>query len=162
MQLKQQGEHQLNRMVTRSLQDSEGWKMTGAAYAFSRDTDTDTQWQQMLDSYCEYEQRHKRLLQWRALGFAILIYSLCVLIFLAGAAPHYHSYWLLAAISGMLAALPLTLYSQFALRRTMRLRKHLSRELYAAGLRIDEEHRLLTNSPHPRLVAKTGKMADEL
>lgn len=136
--------------------------MTGSAYACSHDKNSDTRWQQLLISYCEYEQRHKRLMQWRALGFAILIYSVCILVFLAGATPHYHSYWFLAAIAGFFAALPLTVYCQFALRRTRRLRKNLSRELYYAGLRIDEDYQLLTNSVYPRLVARTGKVAGEL
>jgi len=34
--------------------------------------------------------------------------------------------------------------------------------LYSAGLRIDEEHQLLTNSAYPRLIARTGMMAGEL
>lgn len=162
MQLKPQGNRLQNRMVTKQLQDSEGWNMTGTAYAYAQETNLDTRWQQLLDSYCEYEQRHKRLLQWRALGFAILIYSVFLLFFLTSAASHFHSYWLTAAIAGFFTALPLTLYCQLALRRIMRLRRNLSRELYSAGLRIDEEYQLLTNSAYPRLVARTGNMAVEL
>lgn len=132
--------------------------MTGTTDTCADNTVHDTQWQQLLDSYCSYEQRHKRLLQWRALSYAILIYSAGILFFLLGAASHYQSYWFIGAISGIVVTLPLTLCCQLALRRIGHNRNHISRELFIAGLRIDENHRLLTNTAHPRLVAKPSRL----
>ncbi len=115
--------------------------------------------QQILDSYCEYEHRHKRLLRWRALGYSILIYSAAELLFLLSASPNYHIYWYLAALSGIGMSLPLTLLCQLALRKIVRDRNNLSRQLFSAGLRIDEDYQLLTNTTHPRLMAKNSRMA---
>lgn len=135
--------------------------MTGTTDTCTVNTNHDTRWQQLLDSYCSYEQRHKRLLQWRALSYAILIYSLGIFVFLPGAASHYQSYWLIGAFSGIVIALPLTLCCQLALRKIGRNRNHISHELFTAGLRIDEDYQLLTNTAHPRLVAKPSRLGGD-
>lgn len=136
--------------------------MTGTAEICTDNTVPDARWQQLLDSYCGYEKRRQRLLQWRALSFAILISSAGILVFLLGAASHYQSYWLVGGISGMVFALPLTLCCQLALRKVGRNRKHLSHELFIAGLRIDDNYQLLTNTAHPRLVAKPSRLGGDL
>lgn len=133
--------------------------MTGITSTCLQHADSENQWQQLLDTYCDYEQRHKRLLQWRALGYALLFSSAAVLVFLLGSASHYHSYWLVAAVIGVVLALPLTFHCQLALGKVERRRRNISRKLFDAGLRVDEDYHLLTNTAHPKLVAKTGRIA---
>lgn len=136
--------------------------MTATANFCSDDTPPPRrlQLQHLLDSHCEYEQRYRRLLQWRALGYAIMIYSVAKLVFLLSSSSGYHLYWYVAALIGIGMTLPVTLLCQLALRKIARERKELARELFSAGLRIDADYRLLTNTAHPRLVATSSRMAD--
>ena len=116
-------------------------------------------WQRVLDNYCEYEHRHKRLLRWRALGYSILICSAAELIFLLSESSSYPIYRYAAALTGIGMALPLTLLCQLTLHKIVQERNNLSRELFSGGLRIDEDYQLLTNTAHPKLVAKNSRMA---
>lgn len=128
-------------------------EMTGRVHVWGNGTNSDPHWQHLLESYCYYEENHHRLVKWRAVVYVVLVYSVVNFLFLLDSSSHSHNAWFVACLIGIAIAIPLAIYCQLGLYKVMKQRQRLSREMFNAGLRVDEEQRLVTNTIRPKVVA---------
>ncbi|MFU8837188.1 MAG: hypothetical protein ACNA75_02710 [Thiohalomonadaceae bacterium] len=113
-------------------------------------------WQTLLQQYCDCQKAQRRLLQFRALSHGVLLFSIALLLFLLDANAQYYGELLFIAMLGMLLSLPLALYSQWALGKAIRQHKQIAQAMFSAGLRVDDDKQLVTNTAHAKLIARLG------
>lgn len=128
-------------------------ELTGSVQGWREDADSDSRWQYLLDSYCYYENRYKSFIKWRALAYVILVYSVVNLIYLLDSSSHFHNAWFVGSLFGIAITTPTIIYFHIIVRKVKRRRKALSREMFYAGFRVDDEQRLVTDNAHPKVVA---------
>lgn len=116
----------------------------------------ENRWQTLLQQYCDCQNGQRRLLQFRALSHGVLLFSIALLLFLLDANAQYYGELLFIAMLGMVISLPLALYSQWALRKIIRQHKQIAQAMFSAGLRVDDDKQLVTNTAHAKLIARLG------
>lgn len=117
----------------------------------------DQRWLKPLEQFYRCKQGLRRIQQLRAISFGVMIYSFAKLLFLLSGSAQFYAEWMLLAMAGIVLTLPVVIYSQWWQRRLSSQHKQISRDMFAAGLRVDDDNQLLTNTAHATLIARIGK-----
>jgi hypothetical protein len=86
------------------------------------------------------------------------------LVFLLRHSPSGQSFLLAVSLWGLPICLAISLAARVGKKRLLRTRNDIARLMYSAGMRFDDQGRVLTDDPHPSLIldASTGSGAQSL